>query len=90
MLTEATFAITNMLAGVQGVDPMKLLEATDRAVDTQACSAPVSHVEVGFSAAELAAQLAAKGAREAHERQKAARAVMIAGVKAGRDTPARM
>lgn len=83
-LTEATFAITNMLAGttpphpaeallvpirltvfslatrtgVQGVDPMKLLEATDRAVDTQACSAPVSHVEVGFSAAELAAQVA--------------------------------
>jgi hypothetical protein len=79
LLTEGTFAITNMLAGVQGVDPMKLLETTDRTVGIDELAG-----EVAVSDAERAALGAVgKAKAAAAQRSKAARSMTLAGAKAG-------
>lgn len=83
LLTEATFAITNMLAGVQGVDAMQLLEATDHTVTQEddpsrtarALDSPMSSMEAATS--RLRATQSDKG--------RAKRAMIIAGAKSGRD-----
>ena len=88
LLTEATFAITNMLAGVQGIDTMKLLEATDGTVGSggDARRMPGSYMGKMQGVADNV-QGAVANVQE--QQGKAKRSVMIAGANAGRDTPAR-
>jgi len=77
-LTEATFAITNYLAGVQGVDPMSLLDAAT-AGDVVAISAVGAPEKITIRQVQLQAAQSTKGNR----------AAMLAGVQAGKHTASR-
>ena len=79
LLTEATFAITNMLAGVQGIDSMKLLEGSDVLAGNVLAGASR---QVSSSIA-AGVQGVAENVQGNVERRK--RSVMVAGAKAGRD-----
>lgn len=80
LLTEATFAITNMLAGVQGIDSMKLLEGSDVLAGNVLAGLSRPPVSSKFDAS---VQGVASNVQDSAERRK--RSVMVAGAKAGRD-----